>query len=414
MTPLRGREHAARRVLFVDDETRILDGLRRNLQGQRQRWQMSFVDSAAAAMAALERDRFDVVVTDFRMPGMDGGQLLRIVQERWPDTSRLMLSGHTDAADLLDAMAVTHRFLDKPCERTLLVDAIEGALFLRDAFVGDALRGEIGGIATLPSGDGTLQRLARALDRPSSTLREVSDVVQTDVGLTVKVLQLANSSCFGGGHETASVDQALTTIGLPAVRGVTLMRELFIPARNVVGLSQSWLNRLNQHACLTGQVARRLVGPALATEAFCAAVVEECGQLAFAACRPHRLDAVLNRSHGEQGELSRLEHDEFGVGHAAAGAYLLSLWGFPATVVAAVGEHDLLPAAYTEAHLGVADAVRVARLVVGRHVTGVCPAPWADDTAQRWLDDPRCHVDLLGEADTWLPGDPCVTPPVPA
>jgi CheY-like chemotaxis protein len=77
-----------KRVLFVDDEAALLDGLRGRLRGMRDRWEMVFVESGARALTEMELRAFDVIVTDMRMPGMDGAQLLSIVSERWPDTPR--------------------------------------------------------------------------------------------------------------------------------------------------------------------------------------------------------------------------------------------------------------------------------------------------------------------------------------
>ena len=83
-----------KRVLFVDDERPLLDGLRGRLRGLRSRWEMVFVESASRAITELELGAFDVVVSDMRMPGMDGAQLRAAVAERWPATVRIVLSGH--------------------------------------------------------------------------------------------------------------------------------------------------------------------------------------------------------------------------------------------------------------------------------------------------------------------------------
>ncbi len=69
-----------RRILFVDDESRVLEGLRRMLWSMRQEWDMVFVDSGPKALEEMARGNFDVIVTDMRMPGMDGAQLLREVK----------------------------------------------------------------------------------------------------------------------------------------------------------------------------------------------------------------------------------------------------------------------------------------------------------------------------------------------
>ena len=77
------------RVLFVDDETRVLEGLQRMLRARRHEWEMVFADNGPSALEACDRLPFDVVVSDMRMPGMDGASLLSEVQRRHPDTVRI-------------------------------------------------------------------------------------------------------------------------------------------------------------------------------------------------------------------------------------------------------------------------------------------------------------------------------------
>ena len=81
-------------ILFVDDERNILQGLQDLLRKQRKQWDMSFALGAGAALEELARTPFDVVVTDMRMPGMDGAELLAHVKERYPSVARIVLSGH--------------------------------------------------------------------------------------------------------------------------------------------------------------------------------------------------------------------------------------------------------------------------------------------------------------------------------
>ena len=80
-------------VLFVDDEPRILNGLRKMLQSMRDEWHMEFAESGAEALERLAAHRFDVLVTDVRMPQMSGGDLLARVQESHPEVARIALCG---------------------------------------------------------------------------------------------------------------------------------------------------------------------------------------------------------------------------------------------------------------------------------------------------------------------------------
>lgn len=112
------------RVLLVDDEPAILDGLRRQLR-------RSFdVSTAIGGEAALElmsdAEPFAAVLSDMRMPGLDGAAFLALVREQYPDTVRLLLTGQADMASTISAIndGQIYRFLTKPCPS----DAVAGAL----------------------------------------------------------------------------------------------------------------------------------------------------------------------------------------------------------------------------------------------------------------------------------------------
>ncbi len=78
------------RVLFVDDEPQVLEGLRRMLRAYRREWTMHFCEGAEQALAAMAEEPFDVVVSDMQMPGMDGAELLTRVRDQYPDAVRIV------------------------------------------------------------------------------------------------------------------------------------------------------------------------------------------------------------------------------------------------------------------------------------------------------------------------------------
>src|SRR5271166_7105540 len=104
-----------KRILFVDDEVKILDGIQRMLRADRFRWDMHFVLGGEAALQACEASSFDVVISDMRMPGMDGATLLGHIRDRFPNTARIILSGYSEVALVARSVHVAHRFLTKPC-----------------------------------------------------------------------------------------------------------------------------------------------------------------------------------------------------------------------------------------------------------------------------------------------------------
>jgi DNA-binding NtrC family response regulator len=127
------------RILFVDDEPKVLEALRRMLRKQRPEWDMEFVSGGSQALEQMARSPFDVVVSDIRMPGMDGTQLLTEIRERYPHTVRIILSGQYDGQALLGAVRVAHHHLNKPCDPDTLTATVQQACRLRDGFVATEL-----------------------------------------------------------------------------------------------------------------------------------------------------------------------------------------------------------------------------------------------------------------------------------
>jgi YesN/AraC family two-component response regulator len=116
-------------VLFVDDEQAILDGLRNSLRKERKRWEMTFALGGQQALEEMKKTPADVVITDMRMPGMDGIALLEAAKERFPDMPVVMVTAVTDVSVALGAIRNgAYDYLLKPFEREQLLATVRRAL----------------------------------------------------------------------------------------------------------------------------------------------------------------------------------------------------------------------------------------------------------------------------------------------
>ena len=139
------------RVVFVDDEPYVLQALSRLLRPMRAEWHMEFASSAAAALEILAQGPFDAVVTDMRMPGMDGAELLDEVKRRHPHVVRIVLSGQADQASVLRSLGSTHQYLSKPCDPETLKQTLVRACAVRMLLADDALKQVVSQLGSLPS-----------------------------------------------------------------------------------------------------------------------------------------------------------------------------------------------------------------------------------------------------------------------
>jgi len=330
-------------IFFVDDEPDILEGLRSALRRQRSRWNMRFAVGGEAALRELALSPCDVIVSDMRMPGMDGLTLLGLVRDRHPQTSRIVLSGHADLDTVIRSSAVAHQYLSKPCDTDSLCTAIERALEVQALVGNPELRRVIGGLGTLPTPPRTYAALTAALADPDVDMKRLSAIVERDMGLAVRALQLVNSAYCGLARRVTSLESAITMLGLNTLRHLALTVEVF---RGFGGEAPSELEALERHAVLTARIARKIVpDPKMADIAFAAGLLHDAGKLLFLSRVPEAYRGALERA--ERTELTALEAERESIGatHAEVGALLLAMWDLPHAIIQPVAHHHAPPRA---------------------------------------------------------------------
>ena len=383
-----------RKILFVDDEPNTLQGLKRMLRSQRDQWEVAFADGGEAALAMLDAAPFDVVVSDMRMPGMDGAALLACVREKHPEVIRFILSGHSDLNAALRAVHVAHQFLSKPCDPDALQAAIERVCGLKSVLADPSLCRTIGSMRELPAMPRTYLQLTKALEDADVSLDKLARIVEQDVAVTAKLLQLVNSAFFGLSREVTNVRTAVSYLGVEVLKSLVLsigVFRSFEDADSILGFSAE---RFQQHAYLTAKIAGALPTPQHLKDAISlAALLHDVGKLVLATRMPAHFSRVLALASDQGRPIYEVEQDILGVTHAEIGAYLLGLWGLPWPVVEAVAHHHV-PARVPEQGLDALAAVHIANILA---LECVPPSPGETALAQPALDS--AYINALGIVD---------------
>lgn len=397
----RGESPAVKkRILFVDDEPLMLSSLRNVLRRYRDRWDMVFVNSGEAALGELGAADFDVVVSDMRMPKMDGATLLESVKERHPGITRIILSGQMDDSVLPRALLVAHQFLAKPCEPEVLPGVIERACSLASLVTEDELRRLAGGIGRLPSPPKVYWELTRAIANPEGSVDEIARVVEQDPIIAARVLQIVNSGYIGLRRTVPSIREAVRLIGSEMLRVLVLSSTVFRAVVDPQELGGLDYQHLQQHSVFTSRLAGRLArSPRSAQGAATAGLLHDLGKVVLAFGFPERFGAIA-ASLGQPGtSFDQLERDHFLFSHAAIGGYVLGLWGLPGDVVEAVVHHHAPGSCVSEAGgFGVVGAVHVADALVSERWPPPSMSPWFGAA----IDVPYLEsVGVVVELDAW-------------
>ena len=367
-------EAGKKSILFVDDEPKVLNGLRRMLLPYLDVWDMEFVSSGVAALQLLESRNFDVIIADMRMPGMNGAELLNEVARLYPQMIRIVLSGTWEQDLRMQAAMIAHQYLSKPCAPTVLKATLDRAFALRDILVDPALRALIARTTSLPSAPALYHELLQVIQAPDVSVQEIAATLSRDMGMTAKVLQLVNSAFFGLCRHITSPEEAVMYLGVDTLKGLALSVAAF-SSFNASQCPRFSIDDLQHHSASVAAIAREIaasrdLSAAELDDTFVAGLLHDVGQLVLVANHAGQYDRVLRAVAEEGKSSSRAEREIFGTSHAEVGSYLLWLWGLPDSVAEAVAFHHH-PSRSRGDTFGPIAAVHIANVLVEKQPNGI-------------------------------------------
>lgn len=358
-----------KKIIFVDDDQNILDSLRRMLRALRSEYDMHFAISGSEALKIMEGQRFDVVVSDMRMPGMDGAQLLELIQQKHPYTIRIMLSGQADEQSILRTVGVVHQFLSKPCDPEKLKKILIQTSALQDLLFDGGLKDLISQLGKLPSLPSTYSKLQKAIATPDVEISDLAEIITQDIAMTAKVLQLVNSSFFGIYSRVDSPGRAVTLLGLDTIKVLVLGLEIFSKIKisgHVFHIDSLW-----EHSLTVGKIAKDIATEQsdekeFISDTFLAGTLHDLGKLILLSSLPDQYRQAIDMAENKNITMIEAEQTVFGATQSAVGSYLTGLWGFSGPIIEAIGFQNNIEK-YPANIFTPALAVHVANVLYYRH-----------------------------------------------
>ena len=332
-----------KKILFVDDEPAILEGLQDSLRKHRRRWDMTFACGGEAAISEMTTKDYDVVVSDVRMPGVGGVDVLQYAKDQHPKTIRIALTGFADEKSTIKLTTLAQRYLTKPCAVDDLDEAISRDSGLVDAFDNPIVQKLAGSAGRLPSSNNTQQLLLDRLNSTDGSIDDIAKVIEEDLALTAKILQLANSSFFRRQASVVSARHAVSYLGVDVIRSLVLADQLFERSQEIPKMDYFDIDSLRRHSLLTSTIAREISpNSEMASVAMTAGLLHDVGKIIIALEMPELIARLVDVPSGAPYEWidSATEREILGCTHAEIGGYFLNLWGVPTSVVEAVTFHD--------------------------------------------------------------------------
>ncbi len=364
-------------ILFVDDEQSILTSLRRLLR--KEDWNLIFADSGANGLEILKENQVDLVVSDLRMPGMDGMAFLKQVKDLYPYIVRIILSGYADQKTVTQALSEehVHQILSKPWEEEDIKGIIQNALNQseKQKQKSQRLQQIINSYPSLPTMPQIYLEIKEILEDSSSESPDrIVEVIQRDPSISARLLRCANSAFFGQMYQVDTVKKAMVVLGMQIVEALVLSMSVFeslsSEAPEVRGFNRKafWI-----HSISCGTVAKLTVEEAsmdqnIANRAFTAGLLHDLGKLVEDQYLHDQFEKAIGIAHQKKVLLQQAEQEVMGTTHTEIGAYLAEWWSLPSFLVNSIQWHHT-PHLCDEEHEVVA-AVHVADVLVHQFEIG--------------------------------------------
>ncbi len=330
-------------IMLVDDDPVMGERLRRLLKPLEGDWKMVSVDSGQAALDTLAAERCDVIMTDMRMPGKTGAQLLEEVRTGYPHMVRVLLMDQSDQEGMLRSAGLAHQCLPKSSPLEVFESTVTRACAIQGLLTNGTLLKLVRGMQTLPSLPTLYREVMQELQSPDASIDKIGQVISKDLGMLTKLLQVVNSPFYGLPRRISSATQAVALLGLDAIKSLVLSMKVFSQFESSTQTFFS-LDVLWNHGMTTGRYARTVAkdqgtDTRVMEDAFTAGLLHDVGLLVLATNVPDQYTETLALMQNQGMAEWEAERQVLGATHAEVGGYLLGTWGLSDTIVEAVAFH---------------------------------------------------------------------------
>lgn len=298
-------------ILFVDDEKQILKALKRLFLRSENR--ILLAEGGKQALEVLATEKVDMMITDMRMPEMDGHELLVEVKKRYPEIIRIALSGYTDKKVVLSALDknLAKIYLFKPWNNDEIKQIIDGLFAFEGMLKDKNLLNIINNLDNLPTIPHLYHRITEMVEAENS-IEEITACIEEDQAIASRILRIANSAYYGS--KTGSIKDAVMFIGLDNIKSIILTNAVYSSTSG----NQKELERIWSHSSKTNKILHliytKLLKKRLSRDEKSAGLLHNIGEGII----------LTNIGHLDEELLASIK--EMGIGHEHIGGYLMNWW----------------------------------------------------------------------------------------
>ncbi len=322
-----------KRILAVDDNLLILKSLRRLFAHSS--YEITIEENPLEALKYLETHEVDVVISDMRMPVMDGYQLLSEIKSKYPQIFRIVLSGYTDEKIVFEALRrnIAKIYIAKPWNDEELIRQID-AIFETEALLNsEIVRVTINNLEELPTIQSSYLKILKLIEIDAD-IADIAKAIEKDPTIAIKILHVANSAFFG--LKTASIKHAAAFLGFKHLKNLVMSTGII---ENFGGFAYNtlYLDMMWQHAFLTNSILQYIyekwLNEKLDNDNSSAGLLHNIGIAVMYSVFKESYHRLLEGMQSGQFYILSEEQLRYEVNHQEVGGYLLRWWDLPFPIV---------------------------------------------------------------------------------
>jgi putative nucleotidyltransferase with HDIG domain len=343
-TTLRKKETTSLgRILVVADDADNLSSLREAFEEANIGWEIHLAGTEIEALSALDTVPFEVVIAELALGPLATTQFLNEVWQKCPKTARFLVGTGMQADIMVECAIGAHQFLEKPIEPESVKQLLARTHSINQLIQNPNVKMLVSRMRTLPSRPSVSMEVMKELRSNSASAQVVGELIAKDLAISSKLIQVVNSAYYGWAREVSEPGDAVMLLGLEATASLVLSIESFARFDKIkplyFSIDEVWRHsqRIAQHS---KTIAETISGdPTLIKDAFTAGLLHDIGKLALALNFEEEYRNAIGLAQTKNLTTCQAEIEVFGACHPEAGAYLLSIWGLPITIIEAVASH---------------------------------------------------------------------------
>jgi len=332
------------KVLIVDEVSPDLAAVQSALKKAEREWEISFCARGENAATELQTTQFDAILISAKLPDISGAELCQQARTAHPSLVRIVVCSDKSEEFAVRSKTSAHNFLSRPFTAQELVNTVVRACSLKEFTRSKSVLNVVSQVKRLPTLPQNYQKISQLLQQDDVSITDIAHIINQDVAMVAKILQLANSAIFGARRKPVSSAQSgVKMLGVDNLKLLVLAVEVFSQLDDKA-CANFRVEDLWEHCMTVGSAAQK-IARTLSTDkdfisdSMTAGTLHDLGKLVLINHFPSEYAKVLQLTENQKLSTLQAERAVFGTSHAEVGAYLLGNWSLPHAIVEAVAYH---------------------------------------------------------------------------